>query len=144
MPARSNARRKLRETRHASGKLKSVTDATATVGSLRQLMREFVVEREWTKYHTPRNLAASAAVEAAELLELFQWLTPEEAIERSHNDPEFRQAVGEELADVFLYLMSLANALDLDVAPTVHAKMQKNRAKYPVKVFKGHYRRPLK
>ena len=130
--------------RRAPARSKSITDATATVASLREMMREFVAEREWTKYHTPRNLAASAAVEAAELLELFQWLTPEEAIERSHHDPEFRQAVGEELADVFMYLMSLANALDLDVAPTVHAKMHKNRAKYPVKVYRGHYSRPLK
>ena len=121
-----------------------VTDASATIASLRQMMRDFVAERDWGKYHTPRNLAASAAVEAAELLELFQWLTPQEAVAKSHHDAKFRQAVGEELADVLMYLMSLANALDLDVASTVHAKMRKNRAKYPSERVRGHYERPLK
>jgi len=108
-----------------------ITDAQTTLASLREMMREFVSEREWGKYHTPKNLAASTVVEAAELLELFQWLTPEEAITKSQGDPAFRQAVAEELSDVFMYLMSLANALDLDVASSVDAKMKKNRLKYP-------------
>jgi dCTP diphosphatase len=119
------------------------SDKTATIESLRQLMREFVSEREWGKYHTPRNLAASTAVEAAELLELYQWLTPEEAADKSRNDLLFRKAVGEELADVLMYLMSLANALDVDVSQIVQAKMQKNRSKYPPERVRGHYQRPL-
>ncbi len=106
-------------------------------------MREFLREREWEKYHVPRNLAASVAVEAGELLELFQWLTPEEAREWCEHDAEFRRAVGEELADVLMYCVSLANAMDLDIAQTVAAKMEKNRKKYPAEKFKGHYRRPL-
>jgi NTP pyrophosphatase (non-canonical NTP hydrolase) len=121
-----------------------INDQTETVGGLRELMRGFVRERAWEKYHTPRNLAASVSVEAGELLELFQWLTPEEAAHKSKEDQEFRQAVGEELADVLMYLMSLANALDLDVASTVHDKMRKNRLKYPADQFQGHYQRPLK
>jgi dCTP diphosphatase len=120
------------------------TDQTETVGGLRDLMRGFVKERDWEKYHTPRNLAASVSVEAGELLELFQWLTPEESIRKSKDDKDFRQAVGEELADVLMYLMSLANALDLDVASTVHEKMRKNRLKYPADQFQGHYERPIK
>lgn len=120
-----------------------MNDQQTTVQSLRELMRQFVAERQWQKYHTPRNLAASVSVEAGELLELFQWLTPEEAVDRSRNDPAFRKAVGEELADVLMYLMSLANALDLDVAETVEQKMAKNRRKYPPEQFQGHYRRPL-
>ena len=122
---------------------KNLTDRTATVESFKQMMREFVAEREWNKYHTPRNLAASTAVEAAELLELFQWLTPEEVAHKSKHDPAFRKAVGEEMADVFMYLMSLANALDMDMATTVSAKMAKNRLKYPPEKFRGHYERPL-
>jgi NTP pyrophosphatase (non-canonical NTP hydrolase) len=121
-----------------------INDQTETVGGLRELMRGFVRERAWEKYHTPRNLAASVAVEAGELVELFQWLTQEEAVHKSKEDKEFRQAVGEELADVLMYLMSLANALDLDVASTVHDKMRKNRLKYPADQFQGHYHRPLK
>ena len=118
-------------------------DDRATIAWLRDMMREFLRERAWEKYHTPRNLAASVAVEAGELLELFQWLTPEEATERSRQDPEFRRAVSEELCDVMMYCISLANALDLEVAQSIAAKMAKNRLKYPPEKFHGHYQRPI-
>lgn len=121
-----------------------VQDATATIESLRQMMRDFVAERQWQKYHTPRNLAASISIEAAELLEHFQWLTEQEAAEKSANDPAFRHAVGEELADVLMYCMSMANAMGVDVSATVAAKMERNRAKYPKEKFQGHYERPAR
>ena len=66
----------------AAQQKRTQTDPSTTVESLRQLMRDFVRERQWEKYHTPQNLAAAVSVEAAELLELFQWFTPEEARER--------------------------------------------------------------
>ncbi len=118
-------------------------DEEVSIGWLREMMREFVRERGWEKYHMPRNLAASVAVEAGELLELFQWLTPEEAERRCAEDETFRQAVGEEMCDVLMYCMSLANAMDFDVAERIAAKMVKNRAKYPAEKFQGHYERPL-
>jgi dCTP diphosphatase len=120
-----------------------LSDHTATIESLKQQMRDFISERNWEKYHTPKNLAAAASVEAAELLELFQWLTPEESSHKPINDQRFRQAVGEEIADTLMYLISLANSLDLDVASTIAAKMAKNRLKYPPEKFRGHYERPL-
>lgn len=120
-----------------------MTDTDTNLVALKSLMQQFVTERDWQKYHTPRNLAASVAVEAGELLELFQWLTPEEAVARCRDDAEFRQAVGEELSDVLMYLVSLANSIDLDIASAVYAKMDKNRAKYPVEQVKGHYERPV-
>ncbi len=107
------------------------------------MMRQFVKERDWEKYHTPRNLAASAMVEAGELLELFQWLTPEEAAYKSFNDKNFRRAVGEEMSDVLMYLMSLANVMGIEVGETVRKKMEKNKLKYPSDKFKGHYERPI-
>ena len=119
------------------------SDQKMTIHDLRQLMREFVAERPWGKYHNPRNLAASVSVEAGELLELFQWADNEASVERLKADPAFKKACGEELADVLMYLMSLANAMEIDVAATVHAKMAKNRKKYPAEQFKGHYQRPL-
>jgi len=122
----------------------NVNDSTATVESLRQMMREFVAERQWQKFHTPRNLAASISIEAAELLEHYQWLTEPQAAEKSAQDPAFRHAVGEELADVLMYCMSLANALDVDVSQIVAAKMQRNRAKYPPEKFQGNYERPAR
>ncbi len=120
-----------------------MTDKTTTVESLRDMMRGFVSEREWGRYHVPKNLTAALVVEAGELLELFQWLTPEEAMARCCNDAAFKKAVGEEMADVLMYLLSLANAIDLDVAAAVEGKMEKNRRKYPAEQFKGEYERPL-
>jgi len=120
-----------------------MNDSSTTIQSLRDMMVTFVAERQWHKYHTPRNLAASVAVEAGELLELFQWLTPEEAQSRIKGDAAFRVAVGEEMVDVIMYLMSLANAMNLDVSSAVEAKMEKNRRKYPPEKFQGHYERPL-
>jgi len=121
----------------------SVASST-TVASLRRLMLEFVQERKWTKFHNPRNLAASISIEAAELLEHFQWLTAEEAQRKSAEDGKFRREVGEEMADVLLYLLSLANTLGLDMARTVHEKMKKNRLKYPAEKFQGEYYRPVR
>ncbi|HEV7299904.1 MAG TPA: nucleotide pyrophosphohydrolase [Tepidisphaeraceae bacterium] len=120
-----------------------MTDSQTTISDLKSMMATFVAERNWHKFHTPRNLAASTCVEAGELLEHFQWLTAEEAIDRSRNDADFRKAVGEELSDVLMYLLSLANSMDLDVAAAAEAKMVKNRAKYPAEKFNGNYQRPV-
>ena len=127
------------------GKLSTggLRDEEVTVEWFREEMRRFVREREWGKFHTPRNLAASVAVEAGELLELFQWLTPEEAERRCREDESFRKAVGEEFTDVFMYLISLANAVGFEVAETVAAKMAKNREKYPAERYRGWYERPV-
>lgn len=121
----------------------ALTDDRATLQWLKDMMQEFLHERQWHKYHQPRNLAASISVEAGELLELFQWLTPEEAAKRCQSDPDFRRAVGEELCDVLMYCISMANAMDFQVADIVAAKMAKNRLKYPAEKFRGHYERPL-
>lgn len=118
-------------------------DHAVTLEDLREMMRVFVREREWERFHTPRNLAASVAVEAGELLELFQWLTAEEAERRSREDAGFRRAVGEEMCDVLMYLISLANAVGIDVGSAIEAKMAKNREKYPPEKFRGWYERPL-
>jgi NTP pyrophosphatase (non-canonical NTP hydrolase) len=124
----------------------ALRDDGATLAWLREMMREFVAERAWQKYHTPRNLAASVAVEAGELLELFQWWSTDEGDRRKKElmqDSAFKKAVGEELCDVMMYCVSLANAMDLEIAPTIAAKMAKNRLKYPPERFHGHYERPL-
>lgn len=133
-----------RTTRKNPYPVRPLKDSQVTIEWLREMMREFLRERAWEKYHTPRNLAASVSVEAGELLELFQWLTPEEAAARSRDDAAFRQAVGEEMCDVLMYCISLANAMDLPVAQTIAAKMEKNRRKYPPERFHGHYERPLR
>lgn len=99
-------------------------DETATLAQLKGRMAAFVAEREWERFHQPKNLSMSIAIEAAELMEHFQWEEPELT-------PERRLAVGEELCDVLAYVLSLANALELDLSAAFVAKMAKNRRKYP-------------
>ena len=107
------------------------------ITSLDQLaaaVKQFGQERDWHQYHDPKNLTAALIVEAAELLEPFQWLTPEQSL----NLPEpKREAVRQEMADVFIYLVSLANCLDVDLLKAAEDKLSINAAKYPVEKAKG-------
>jgi dCTP diphosphatase len=107
------------------------------ITSLEQLaaaVKEFGRERDWHQYHDPKNLTAALIVEAAELLEPFQWLTPEESL----NLPApKREAVRQEMADVLIYLVSLANCLDIDLLRAAEDKLAINAAKYPVEKARG-------
>jgi NTP pyrophosphatase (non-canonical NTP hydrolase) len=96
--------------------------------SLTQALRDFAQARNWEQFHSPKNLASALSVEAAELLEHFQWLT--EAQSRSL-PPEKRAEIGTEIADVFLYLLQLADKLDIDVIEAARSKMLVNARKYP-------------
>jgi len=105
-------------------------DTTTPVEELKQLVAAFVAERDWERYHVPKHLAMSIAIEAAELMEHFQWVdteTPEAVMQ----DPERMQQVREELSDVLAYTLSLANALKIDVSSAFAEKMKKNATKYP-------------
>ena len=117
------------------------TDAHTTVGSLRQAVADFVDVRDWHPFHGPKNLSMSIAIEAAELMERFQWLTTEEA-QDAVSDPAERAAVADELADIIIYCLSLSNALDLDVSSAVLGKLQTNEHRYPADEFRGRFRRP--
>ncbi len=112
--------------------------ADAAIGTLRQVVREFVDERSWGQFHSPKNLTMSLAVEAAELMEHFQWLTTDES-RQVREDHTKRDEVIEEMADVFCYLLALANELDADLAVALVRKMEKNRQKYPVDQFRGRF-----
>src|SRR5512139_848353 len=101
------------------------TDTHTTVGALRQAVTTFVDNRDWRPFHNPKNLSMSIAIEAAELMERFQWLAPEEAL-AAVAEPAGRAAVAEELADILIYCLSLSNALDLDLSSAVLAKLQIN------------------
>ena len=116
-------------------------DAHTTVGALRQAVAAFVDARDWRPFHTPKNLSMSIAIEAAELMERFQWLTNEEA-RAAVEDPTERAAVADELADIVIYCLSLSNALDLDISSAVLGKLQTNEHRYPVDEFRGRFRRP--
>ncbi|GAB5404447.1 MAG: nucleotide pyrophosphohydrolase [Aureliella sp.] len=103
-------------------------DSTQTVAGLRDVVREFVAQRNWQQYHNAKNLTMALSVEAAELMEHFQWLTTDQAIAGEGFD---REAVQEELSDVLCYAFALANSLDIDISQCIDSKMAKNRAKYP-------------
>ncbi len=93
-------------------------------------LRVFSVDRDWARFLTPKNLAMALNVEAAELLELFQWLTPEESDAFGDHLP--RQRVEEEMADVLIYLLNLAERLDVDLLAAAERKIEVNARKYPV------------
>lgn len=112
--------------------------APATLADLRDRLRAFAAERDWEPFHTPKNLAMALSVEASELLEHFQWLTPEASMQL---DPEARAGVREELADVLLYLVRLADRLDVDLIEAAHDKMRLNALKYPVERARGSSRK---
>jgi dCTP diphosphatase len=106
-------------------------------------MRQFVAERQWEKYHRPKNLAMSLAIETAELMEHFQWLDHEESAALAR-DAAARQDIADEMADVLSFLLSLANSLDVDLAAAFEAKMARNELKYPADKVRGDYRRPAR
>ena len=116
-----------------------MSDQTTLVAALREAMARFVAEREWEKFHSPKNLSMALAVEAAELMEHFLWID-NDASRAEMRDPKKREEAGEEIADVACLLFALCNALDLDLSDAVRRKMAKNVLKYPVEKCRGRYR----
>ena len=102
--------------------------------ALRDSLAQFVAERDWDQFHTPKNLAMALIVEAAELVEHFQWLTPEQ----SRDLPAAQRAEGElEIADVLLFLLRLCDKLQIDPVEAAHRKLELNAAKYPIDKSRG-------
>lgn len=116
-----------------------MSDEKATVAELKRLIQEFVNERDWSQFHTPKNLSMSIAIEAAELMEHFQW-TEGGGSALPADNPAVMQEIREELADILCYALSFANALGIDVNTAVREKMVKNAAKYPAERFRGRFR----
>lgn len=115
-----------------------MSDTQTPIQQLKDLMRSFVDERDWRQFHSPKNLSMSLAIEAAELMEHFQWI--DVAVSRQvKDDPAKLAAIGEELADVLCYALALSNELGLDISQIVQAKMAKNAVKYPAAEFRGRY-----
>ena len=98
--------------------------------SIQNKLRHFAAEREWDKYHSPKNLSMALAVEASELMELFQWVGSEES-RNVGNDAKLLEATKEELADVALYAARLADVLDIDLESAMLSKIEQNARKYP-------------
>ena len=103
------------------------------------VVQRFVDERDWAQFHSPKNLSMAIAIEAAELMEHFQWLDSAASQEVRHS-PDDLNDVREELADILCFALSFSNALGIDVAEAVRDKLAKNREKYPVERFRGRFR----
>ena len=101
---------------------------------LRDKLRAFAEARDWDQFHSPKNLSMALMVEAAELMEHFQWLTEAQSAALPHDD---KQAVGEELADILLYLVRLSDKLGVDLREAALHKLEKNALKYPAEQVRG-------
>jgi NTP pyrophosphatase (non-canonical NTP hydrolase) len=109
---------------------------TTNIAQLTNLIRIFCEERDWDQFHNPKDLAIGVTTEAAELLDLFRFKTEEDIITMMQ-DPVKRQAIGEELADVFYFLLRFSHLYDFNLSEELIQKMRKNELKYPVKDAKG-------
>ncbi len=118
-------------------------DGTTTLAALRSAVAAFVAERDWERFHNAKDLAISIALEAAELMEEFQWQDPGQVAATSA-DPEARERIRLEMADILIYCLSLANALDLDASDAVVDKLGLAGHKYPAEDYQGRYRRPTR
>ena len=115
-------------------------DDQTTVAELKALMEAFIAEREWHKFHDPKNLSASIAIEAAELMEHFQWLRSDE-LDHIEKDPAALAEIKEEVADVLAYLLSFAERMKIDLSDALQEKIKKNALKYPVQHFRGQFKK---
>ena len=111
-------------------------DKTTTIQEVKQVVREFVDQRDWQQFHSPKNLSMALAIEAGELMEHFQWISQQASREL---DSEKMDEVGQELSDVFCYTIALANELGIDLATAFKNKMKLNREKYPAEQYRGRY-----
>lgn len=104
---------------------------------IQSILREFARERNWDQFHSPKNLAMALAGEVGELLEIFQWLNEEES-KKDRIDPLNLERSKEEIADIFLYLIRLADTLEIDLELAVLRKIELNEQKYPVSLSKSN------
>ncbi len=110
------------------------------VDGLRAALEAFAAERDWQPFHNPKNLVLALVGEVGELAEIFQWLSPAASAAAASN-PDTAQAVRDELADVLLYLVRLADVLGVDLDAAARAKMRTNAVKYPAERFRGSSRK---
>ncbi len=113
-------------------------DNETTIKALKDIVSKFINEREWEQFHSPKNLSMSIAIEASELMELYQWLSLKEA-ENVMKKGETRSNAIDEIADVLIYSISFCISNKIDIAKAISGKMKKNIAKYPKNKFKGNF-----
>ena len=113
-------------------------DSKTTVSELIELVDDFVTERDWQPFHDAKNLSSSIAIEAAELMEHFQWLRSDQ-LEAVKEDRGKMAEIREEVADIAAYLFSFARAMEIDLSAALADKMKKNATKYPKEEYRGRF-----
>ncbi len=111
-------------------------DSSTTLTDLKSAVDRFVAARDWYRYHTPKNLAMSIAIEAAEIMEHFQWHDAQESAARML-ESEVKNEVADELADVLIYCLSFANVTDIDISAAILKKLARNEGRFPVEQVSG-------
>jgi len=115
-----------------------MSDNKTTIDELKLIVESFVDERDWKQFHSPKNLAMSLSVEVAELMELFQWLSLDQAREVMKAG-DIRENAIDEIADIVIYTLAFCNRNNIDIADAIKKKMEKNIQKYPADKYKGHF-----
>ena len=115
-----------------------MSDNKTTIEELKLIVDSFVDERDWKQFHSPKNLAMSLSIEVAELMELFQWLTLDQARDVMETG-DIRENAIDEIADILIYTLAFCNRNNIDIADAVMKKMEKNIQKYTADKFKGHF-----
>jgi len=105
------------------------------ISKIQNQLEKFAIERDWRQFHTPKNLAMALSVEASELVEIFQWLKPEES-----NSPDQKQieSINDEVADIAMYLLRFCSVLEIDLESAIKSKLERNAEKYPINLSKGN------
>mgnify|MGYP000279173572 FL=1 len=105
------------------------------ISKIQNQLKKFAIERDWRQFHTPKNLAMALSVEASELVEIFQWLKPEES-----NSPDQKQieSINDEVADIAMYLLRFCSVLEIDLESAIKSKLERNAEKYPINLSKGN------
>ncbi|MBV7339766.1 nucleotide pyrophosphohydrolase [Chloroflexi bacterium TSY] len=111
-------------------------DDKTTIDELKEAVADFVDSRNWESFHTPKHLVMSIAIEAAEIMEHFQWLTVDESKEYVANETQ-RKEVADELADVLIYCLSFADVADIDISTAIRTKLARNEVRFPVPADSG-------
>ena len=113
-------------------------DNKTTIADLKKIVDLFVNERDWKKFHSPKNLAMALSVEVSELMELFQWLDLEQT-KKVMESGKIREDALDEIADIFIYLLAFCNTNKIDISEALINKMKKNAKKYPADKYNGHF-----
>ncbi len=103
---------------------------------IREEIKEFIKERDWEQFHSPKNISMSIAIEAAELMEHFQWLTEEQS-KKLLKDKQKRRAIEDELADIAIFILDFCNLCNIDLEEIIEMKLKKTAEKYPAEIVKG-------